>query len=155
MQKIKILLTLGMFFLLIKPKLLAQNTFPNLTNCNTINSSKYKKKDDRVFKLLIISGAGCGYCDITLESIYKNKLSNKINVVVVEFGNEEYINKIHGKYFEEFKFINGSKCKIKGIDDDFFPLLYLYKNEKLVWKRKGWYKSNIKKIEKAINNGHK
>ncbi|MGX1024839.1 hypothetical protein [Psychroflexus sp. MBR-150] len=132
---------------------LAQTKAPRLNNCEKINQD-HNKNNYGKYKLVMISGAGCGYCDIALEKMYKNKLYSKINVIILEYGKTSYITKIHGKYFDNFDFFNAEECDIKWVNDDFFPKFYLYENNKLIWKRKGWYNNNIIKLKKATNNSY-
>jgi hypothetical protein len=109
---------------------------------NTIGG---KVKNDN--KLILISDSGCGHCLIALDRIKSFK--NKLQIIIVDYGDYEKREE-HKKKYINYIFLEGRKVK-KISSPDFFPILYLYnKEDKLIWKKKGWFNKNIKKIKSLI-----
>lgn len=101
---------------------------------------------DNDYNLLIISNNNCGHCIIALKEI--QSVSDNVCVIVVDFGPKEGRLKLKQNY--SYIFIDGKK--IKGLDSpDFFPQLFLYKKNELLWKKKGWFNKNLQKIKSKIN----
>ena len=98
--------------------------------------------------MVVVSSAICGYSEIALNELSKSEELEDINIIVYEF----YSNHSSEKKFLDFYFIDAEKCNISQYTDDFFPMFYLYKYNKLIWKKKGWHKKNIKKIKSKIKN---
>ncbi len=107
-------------------------------NPSIINTNKYK--------ILIISDSGCGYCKITYKKM--ESLIDSLQVIVIDYSNNK---EIREKY-KNFTFISSSELNNFDKEQDFFPVLFLFdKKNKLIWKKKGWFKENLKKIKKKIN----
>ncbi|MGB2171157.1 MAG: hypothetical protein ACPH03_01820 [Flavobacteriaceae bacterium] len=126
--------------------IIAQNCFSqNLMEIISENNSSIID-NTKEYKLLIISDSGCGYCKITYEKI--KDLTSKIQIIILDYGVN---NKNEIAKYSDYNFISAKNIsEIK--NQDFFPKLFLYnKDNKLIWKKKGWFDSNLKKIKKKIN----
>jgi len=119
-------------------KIAAQKAEPSFNNINIVNQD-VSINNNKDYKLIMVSGAGCGYCDIALKNLLKfKKNTNKINITIYEFGGKKRIVNMYksSKYFEKFVFINAEKEKFNKFNANFLPFFYLYKNGKLIWKEK-------------------
>jgi thioredoxin-related protein len=97
------------------------------------------------YKLLIISDSGCGYCKIAYEKV-KN-LTSKVQIIILDYGENNSSEIVR---YSDYNFVSAKNITEIG-DQDFFPRLFLYdKENKLLWKKKGWFDSNLNKIERKI-----
>ncbi|MCF6214479.1 MAG: hypothetical protein L3J45_10700 [Flavobacteriaceae bacterium] len=130
----------------------AQKTEPNFNDFNIVNQD-VSISNNKDYKLIMVSGAGCGYCDIALKNLLKlKKQATNINITIYEFGGIKRIANMYkgSDYFKNFVFINAEKENILKFNANFLPFFYLYKNGKLIWKEKGIGKNTIDKIFKKV-----
>jgi thioredoxin-related protein len=115
-----------------------------LETINAYNSSILDNTKE--YKMLIISDSSCGYCQITYKEL--QKFTSKIQIIILDYHED---NSSEIEKFNNYKFIPAREIsEIK--EQDFFPILFLYdKNNKLIWSKKGWFDSNLKKIRKKTN----
>ena len=144
------IVTLSFILLASIPSFAQRNVLPKYDYCDIINAETYQLKVQNEFKLIIISVAGCGYCSIALDHILKKNIAYEVEVIVLEFGEIEVVEKLYANYFSDFKIINAKGCKIKGIKERFFPRFRLYQNDKLLWKNKGWKNDIPQKILHSV-----
>ncbi len=119
--------TLFIFSILFQFNIYSQNVLSIIKNYDN------KVEINKGYKLLLISSSGCGYCMIALEKI--KSLDKKIQIIVIDYGNEDELNKLKLKY--DYTFLDGSKIEKLGTQD-FFPKLFLYNgNNNLNLEKKG------------------
>lgn len=98
--------------------------------------------------LILISNSGCGHCLIALNRIKVFK--SKLQVIVVDYGDYSKREELKKKY-ANYLFLDGTKIKKLG-NPDFFPMLYLYDKEVMIWEKEGWFNKNIGKINSKIKS---
>ena len=107
---------------------------------NILNSNEYT--------LIVITSAGCGYCDLALRQLNHYQGLKNINVIIYDKGRPEDTKRLYGKYFDKYLFVNGNTCDL--FSDDYFPTYYLFKGRKKIWKRKGYYENTLDKVVKIV-----
>ncbi|WP_196890990.1 hypothetical protein [Aureivirga marina] len=126
-------------------------------NINVLNSCSYISENDKFnsqkeYTLILISGYGCGYCNLALKQLDEINEDN-LQIIIYEFGSEEDILKGHGEFVEKYTFINTDECNLFKITDaNYFPEYRLYKEGERIWKRTGYYKDTPKVISEEIEN---
>lgn len=100
--------------------------------------------------LVMVSSTYCGHCMIALKDL-KPLLRDSLDIVVVHFGNPEDKQELSDLY-KSYQFIDAEN--LKGLKEhDTFPTFYLYDtNQKLIWKKVGWFKKHLKTIARKIKH---
>jgi hypothetical protein len=128
----------------------SQKKLPDFLACPVVNEELLLQKNSE-FILVVVSGAGCGYCARALNYLLDLDTLSNLEIIIYDFDKLESIENFHGKYFENFTFIQAEHCSAykKNL---LLPTFFLYKDLKLVWKYKGQgkSKSNIKEIKSIV-----
>lgn len=128
----------------------SQDIKPNLNKDLVINKN-INIENNNLYTLIMVSSPYCGFCRKSLKVLEHLKNNPNLNIIIYNFEGEESARKIYSnKYFDYFLFINADKDPKKTYDKIFFPRFYLYKKNKLVWTKKGYYKNLDAKILKRI-----
>jgi thioredoxin-related protein len=132
---------LTILLLILIQSCFSQKLIETISKHNSLIIDKTKE-----YKLIIISDSGCGYCKIAYEKI--KDLTSKIQIIILDY---EENNRTEITKYNEYNFIYAKNItEIK--NQDFFPKLFLYnKDNKLIWKKKGWFDNNLNKIKKKVN----
>jgi|SRR5690625_1787728 len=124
----------------------------SLYSCNKLDYSNVqicnRSLDDiQGNKLVMLSDSECGYCQLAYKDIAKANFKN-LSIVIVDYSSKQKGN-------NEFVFVDGNECN-KVEKPDFFPQVFLFNKEnKLIWKKRGWFDENIEEIKNRINsNSH-
>ncbi len=141
--------------LLIHSLVFSQKTLPVFSN-DLYYNNKTKINNDKAFSLIMVSSPFCGYCRIAKQKLYQlfKEDGNNLNIIIYNFNGKQNTKKIYenSDVFKTFIFIDAEKDENKTFDRLFLPRFYLYKNNALIWKQKGYTKNTIKKIKKKITS---
>ena len=100
---------------------------------------------NKEFNLVMISHSNCGHCRIALKEL--QPIAERLGIIVVNFGDNEKIQEFEEKY--PYIFLDAEN--LEGLRrQEFFPRFFLYKNDELVWKGKGWFDKSLPKIESKL-----
>ena len=92
-------------------------------------------------KLVLLSDSQCGYCQLAYRDISNSNL-NALSTIIVDYDDKSDHN-------PEFTVINGNSCN-EIEKPNFFPQVFLFSDDnKLIWKKKGWFKENISEIKNS------
>ncbi len=100
---------------------------------------------DQKFNLIMISHSNCGHCLIALREL--QAVHEFMEIIVVNFGSYEKTIELSEKY--PYVFLDGEKIESLS-RQKFFPRFFLYKNNDLVWKGKGWLDKSLQKIKREL-----
>jgi hypothetical protein len=130
----------------------SQKKLPDLSECPIINPEYYSEENTN-YTLVVVSGAGCGYCARALNYLLDLDTLMDLEIIIYEFGPIEKIEKMHSKYFKNYLFIQGDSCSAYN-PKMLLPTFFLYLDSKLVWKHKGQEnnKGNITEIKSIVDN---
>jgi thioredoxin-related protein len=146
----RIILLLFLFFRISSEN--SQKKLPDLSECPVVNP-EYHSEEKSSYTLVVVSGAGCGYCARALNYLLDLDTLKDLEIIIYEFDTLEKIEKMHSKYFKNYLFIQGDYCSAYN-PKMLLPTFFLYRESKLVWKHKGQEKSksNINEIKSFVNN---
>mgnify|MGYP002708380906 CR=1 FL=1 len=122
-----------------------EKVLPNFLDCNILSN---KHLDESDYTLVIVSGAGCGYCELAMKQLMQYKNREKINIIIYEFGTIEAIRNLHSKYFNDFIFVEANTCKY--YSNKIFPLYFLYYKNKLIWKQTKYKTNTLETLNEKI-----
>ena len=138
--------------LLISVSGYSQKQLPDFSSCPIVNPEYHSDKNTN-YTLVVVSGAGCGYCTRALNYLLDLDTLHNLKIIIYDFGEFGEIENFHLKFFGNFTFIQADLCSAYR-NNLTLPTFFLYKDSKLIWKYKGQgkSKSNISEI-KAIVHG--
>jgi thioredoxin-related protein len=138
----------------MKTKLLLALSVLFLSGCAPYKKAHYyscglEDIESNSYKLIIISAAGCGWCDIALRELQEVASCKNLDVFVFDFisKNDSIRDEKYSKYKTEYTIINKTKCD--GLDAvKVFPQFLLFdSNNKRIFYSKGWNKTIVQKIK--------
>lgn len=98
-------------------------------------------------QLILISHSRCGHCVVAMEKI--KQFEDLMDIIIIDYSSEEERRKLSSKY-GKYIFVDGKK--LKALDSpDFFPKLFLVKNDRIIWDKKGWFDKNLVAIKSKIH----
>ncbi len=89
--------------------------------------------------LVIYAAIGCGYSQAAIKKLQAYESCKEFQMIVIEDDSLELIKEHQGKYFANTAFYSNEDGKVKF--KNFFPQYFLYRNKKLIWKKKGYAKN--------------
>ena len=142
--------TLFLLVFILTPYLIfSQKEIPDFSECNYLSYTK-KNVRQKTFDLVVVVRAGCDYSNDALKDLTAFIENKNLNITIYEYGDLSTIKFLHEEYFNFYTFIHANTCGY--YSNDFSPVLFLYKDNELVWSKKGWNKNGVKKIQNKIKN---
>jgi len=125
----------------------SQTQLPDFTNCDFINQKEIPTK---TYTLVLVARAGCDYSNDAIKDLVSLSDHTHLDILIYEYGDLSTIRFLHEEFFDSFPFIHAKSCKF--YSNDYSPVLFLYKNKQLVWRKEGWTTKYLKKIQNKIKS---
>ena len=113
---------------------IGHKTIPEFGEMTPVNG-KYKSSK---YTLLLYAAIGCGYSQAAIKKLQDYQSCDEFQIVVVEDDSTSWILEHQEKYFSTASFYSNEAKNVRF--KNFFPQYFLYKNGKLIWRKKGYTK---------------